>query len=47
MMTINRREALAGAGTLVVSVALPGLAPALPAPRACRLSPINSRPISA
>jgi nicotinate dehydrogenase subunit B len=35
MMTINRREALAGAGTLVVSVALPGLAPA--ATRASRL----------
>jgi CO/xanthine dehydrogenase Mo-binding subunit len=34
-MTINRREALAGAGALVVSVALPGVAPA--ATRASRL----------
>ncbi len=35
MMTVNRREALAGAGALVVSVTLPGVAPA--ATRASRL----------
>jgi CO/xanthine dehydrogenase Mo-binding subunit len=35
MMTVNRREALAGAGALVVSVTLPGIAPA--ATRASRL----------
>ena len=37
MMTVNRREAVAGAGALVVSVTLPGVAPA--ATRASRLPP--------